>query len=63
MKNPQIFQVINQARKNNSDPMGMFKEITKDYKQEQLDSLFNRAMQMGVPEEYISQVKSGINAK
>ena len=30
---------------------------------EQLDSLFERAKQLGVPEEYIKQVKDGINTK
>jgi len=63
MNNPQMFQIINQARKNNNDPLGMFKEITKNYKPEQLDNLYNRAVQIGVPQEYIDQVKNGINAK
>lgn len=60
MKNPQVFQVIEQARKNNGNPMEMFKQITSGYKPEQLNSLFDRAKQMGIPEEYINQVKEGI---
>ena len=60
MKNPQVFQVIEQARKNNGNPMEMFKQITNGYKPEQLNSLFDRAKQMGIPEEYIKQVKEGI---
>lgn len=62
-KNPQIFQMVEQARKNNGNPIDMFKQITSNYKPEQLDILFNRAKQMGVPEEYITQVKQGISAK
>jgi len=62
-KNPQLFQMVEQARKNNGNPMDMFKEVTKNYKPEQLNSLFDRAKQIGVPEEYITQVKNGINAK
>ena len=63
MNNPQLFQLVEQARKNNGDPVQMFRQITSKYKPEQLDVLFNRAKQMGVPEEYINQVKNGINAK
>ena len=62
MKNPRIFQLVEQARKNNGDPTAMFKQITNGYNKEQLDSLFNRAKQTGVPEEYINQVR-GINTK
>lgn len=62
MKNPQMFQVVEQARKNNGDPMEMFKQITNGYKPEQLEGIFNRAKQMGVPEEYINRFR-GINTK
>lgn len=40
--------------------MEMFKQITNNYKPEQLESLFDRAKRIGVPEEYIKQVKNGI---
>ena len=58
-----MYQFLEQARKNNSDPMDMFRQITSNYKPEQLNSLFDRAKQLGVPEEYINQVKDGINTK
>ena len=63
INNPQLFQVVEQARKNNGDPLAMFKQLTNQYKPEQLNLLFDRAKQMGIPEEYINQVKNGINAK
>ena len=62
-KNPQVFQMVEQARKNNTNPMDMFKQVTDKYKPEQLEGIFARAKQMGVPEEYIEQVKSSINTK
>ena len=62
MNNPKVFQVVEQARRSNGNPVEMFRQITNGYKPEQLDSLFNRAKQMGVPEEYINQVR-GINTK
>lgn len=62
-RNPQVFQMVEQARKNNSNPMDMFKQITNNYKPEQLNSLFDRAKQLGVPEEYIKELRNGINTK
>lgn len=58
--NPKMFQLVEQARKNNGNPMDIFKQITSKYKPEQLENLFSRAKQIGVPEEYINQVKEGI---
>jgi hypothetical protein len=55
--------MIEQARKNNGNPMDLFKQITNGYTPEQLNNLFNKAKQMGIPEEYINQVKDGINTK
>lgn len=58
-----MYQFLEQARKNNSNPMEIFKQITNNYQPEQLNNLFERAKQLGVPEEYINQVKDGINTK
>ena len=55
--------MLNQARQNQNDPVEFFKKVTNNYTPEQLDNIFSRAKQMGVPEEYITQVKEGINAK
>ena len=60
MKNPQMFQKINQIKNSNGNPLALFNEVTNGYSKEQLDSLFKRAKQMGVPEEYIKQVQNGI---
>lgn len=61
MRNPQAFQLVEQARANQSNPQEIFKEITKNYKPEQMTALFNKAKQFGVPDEYIKQIQSGIN--
>ena len=58
-----MFQLVDQARKNNSNPMDMFKQLTSNYNPQQLNSLFERAKQMGVPEEYIKELQNGINTK
>jgi len=55
--------MLNQARTNQSDPIEFFKKVTSNYSPKQLENIFKQAEQMGVPEEYITQVKEGINAK
>ena len=59
MKNPQLFQVVDQARKSNGNPLELFKQVTNGYKPEQLEGIFNKAKQMGIPEDYINQIKEG----
>ncbi len=57
MKNPQMFQFLEQARKNNNNPEELFKELTKNYKPEQIESIFNKARQFGVSDDVINQFK------
>ena len=58
-----MFQVVNQIRQNNGNPAELFKQITNKYTPEQMNNLFNRAKQMGVPQEYINNLKNDINIK
>lgn len=60
MKNPQMFQKINQIKNSNGNPLTLFNEITNNYTSEQMNYLFDKAKQMGIPEEYIKQVKKDI---
>ena len=53
-----MYQMVSQARQNQNNPMEMFKQITKDYTPEQMNSFYNQAEKMGVPLELIEQVKS-----
>jgi len=62
-RNPQMFQVLNQIRTNNGNPMQLFKQITGKYTPEQMNNLFNRAQQMGVPKEVLENLKKDINTK
>ena len=58
MKNPQLFQVVEQAQKNNSDPIDLFKQVTNNYTPEQMTNLFNRAKQFGVPDEVLQKLQN-----
>jgi len=63
-KSPQAFQVINQARSNGSNPMDLFKQITNGYSNEQMNGLFAKAKEFGVPNDVIEQLqKGGIDTK
>ena len=62
-RNPQMFQTIQQLRQNDGNPIDFFKQVTNKYTPEQMNNLFEKATQMGIPSEYIEQVKQGINAK
>lgn len=53
-----MFQLVEQARKNQSNPMEMFRDVTKNYTPEQMDSLINRARQFGIPEEVLQKVQN-----
>jgi len=52
-----MFQFVEQAQKNKSNPQELFKEITKDYKPEQMNMIFDKAKQFGVSEDIINQLK------
>ena len=52
-----MFQFIEQAQKNKSNPQEIFKEITKDYKPEQLENIFNKARQFGISDDIINKLK------
>ncbi len=52
-----MFQFISQAQKNKSNPEELFKQITKDYKPEQIEDIFNKARQFGISDDIINKLK------
>ena len=58
-----MFQVVNQIRQNNGNPAELFKQITSKYTPEQMNRLFNKAQQFGVPNDIINNLKNDINIK
>lgn len=57
-KNPQMFALINQASQNNTNPIDLFKQITSNYTPEQMQGLFSRAEQFGVPKEVLEKLQN-----
>ena len=52
-----MFQFLEQAQKNKSNPQEIFKEVTKNYKPEQMENIFNRARQFGIGDDVINKLK------
>jgi len=53
--------MVEKAQQNQSNPIEMFKEITKDYTPERMENFYKQAEQMGFSPELINQLKWGIN--
>ena len=58
-----MFQLIEQARQNQSNPIELFKQITNKYSDEQMTNFYSQAEQMGFNKDLINQLKEGINTK
>ena len=52
-----MFQFLAQAQKEKSNPEELFREITKNYKPEQMDKIFNQARQFGIGDDIINKLK------
>ena len=58
-----MFQIVDQARKKNNNPMDLLKQVTKNYNPEQMNGLFEKAKQFGISEDVIKQAQEGIKTK
>ena len=56
-----MFQLIEQAQKNQNNPQQLLNEITKNYKPEQIKGLINTAKSFGFTDEQLKEY--GINPK
>ena len=58
-----MFQMVNQARQNQNNPIEMFKEITNKYTPEQMENFYTQAEKMGFSSDLIENLKNSINTK
>lgn len=56
-KNPQMFQMVEQARQNQSNPIDLFKQITNKNTPEQMNAFYKKVEQMGFSPEVIDKLK------
>lgn len=52
-----MFQMLEEARKNNNNPMELLKQVTQNYTPEQMEQLFNKARQFGIGDDVINKLK------
>ena len=57
-KNPQMFQVINQARNNGANAQGILKQMISKASPQQIQSVMQRAEQMGVPTSVLNSIQN-----
>ena len=60
-KNPQLFQIIEEARASQNNPIELFKQVTSNYSDEQMAIFYKQAEQMGFNKDFIEQLKKDIN--
>ena len=63
IKNPQMFQRIEQLRKNQSNPVEIFKQVTNGYSNDQMNNFYNQARNMGFSDDLINQLKNGVDTQ
>jgi len=52
-----MFQMVEQARKNQNNPIDFFKQITNGRSPEQMDAFYKQVEQMGFSPDLINQLK------
>lgn len=57
-KNPQMYQMVQQAIGSGNNPEQMLKEIKKNASPEQIQAILQQAKQYGVPENILAQVQN-----
>ena len=62
-QNSQLFQQIEQLKRNGGNPIEVFKQVTRGYTPEQMDNFFNRVKNMGFSDDLINQLKDGVGTQ
>lgn len=56
-RNPQMFQMINQARNSGANPKDFMKQVMNGATPEQMQNVLTQASNLGVPKEILSQIQ------
>lgn len=57
-RNPQMFQMINQARNNGANPQDFMKQVMNGATPEQMQNVLTQAKNMGAPDEVLNQIQN-----
>lgn len=61
VRNPQVFQKINQAMNSGINPQDFMKQIMGNVSPQEMQNVMTQAKQFGVPDEVLQQIQNGIN--
>lgn len=56
-----MFQIIEQANRNQSNLMDLLKQVTGNYSSEQMKNFYMVAQQMGFPNEVLGEIQKQMN--
>lgn len=57
-RNPQMFQMINQAKNNGTNPQDMLKQMVGNSNPEQMQNIIQQAKSMGCPDDILNQLQN-----
>lgn len=57
-RNPQMFQMINMARNNGTNPQSMLKQMMGKMSPQQMQGVMQQAKSMGCPDNILSQIQN-----
>ena len=60
-RQPQMYQIIEQANQNQSNPMDLLKQVTGNYSPEQMKNFYMVAQNMGFPNEVLTEIQNQMN--
>ena len=55
--------MLEEARKNNNNPMELLKQVTQNYTPEQVNGLFERAKKFGISDDVLEKTRNEIGSK
>lgn len=60
-----MFQFLEQAKQNQSNPMGLLKQVTGNYTPQQMQNFYITAQRLGFPNEVLNEIQNeiGINTQ
>lgn len=56
-----MFQIIEQASQNQSNPIDLLKQVTSNYTPEQMKNFYSMAQYMGCPNDVLNQIQSQLS--
>lgn len=57
-RNPQAFQIVNQAKNSGTDPQGFLKQLVNNSNPQDIQQVLQMGKQFGVPDDVLSKIQN-----